>query len=411
MQKFIDKLIRKTTRKNSSALIMESYMNDLTKKPGFVLVFTIVLIALLMILAIKIMDTSRVYRFYTSTMIDRENAKILAFSGLQIGITQLAIVEEKTKSKKESTTKEMSSQVSKSDSWTLNEAKEFIKNVFPLLNRWQIFALNYEKYGVDGIIKICLGSEEGKIDINEYFDFKNHKFIGEGKGVSEDFKFFFKNLFKEINKFIKGKDLFKKFESYLSKPKEFEQFLKNRQNRLYDPTEFLNLKGFEAFKDIVFFRPFDFVNSKNEEKDEAGIRRDIYWTDIFTVWSGTNKVNPWLFSNSIKKLFGLKFKEEEKIGAIKQKISDLIKYFKLNLSWPDDWDRIFETLYGMKYNSLPKWVTSRISTTFEPKIFSVLSYGTVGNVTQKLFVVLERKKIQKGKKIVIEFDIKKIYWI
>jgi len=378
--------------------------------PGYVLVFSLMMIALIVILVTRIADIGNVHIWYSKTIIDREHAKMLAWSGVNIALSQLSISgEEKKEAGNKNQREKKRKDAGPKMGWTEGEAKNFIKNIVPLLNSWQIFDIKKETYGVDGTIKVCIGSEEGKIDINQSFDFKTRKFIGQGKREG-NFKKLFEQLFKRIEKFVVGKELFKKFSEYLTKKEKFEQILKNRQNSLYDPTEFLSIKEFEVFQDAVFYEPYNVDKIKNNEVTGAK-KEKVYWMDIFTIWSGSRDINPWFFSNSMKRIIGIKFKENEKIENKKKKINGLLKHFKLDLSLPADWNKIFSTLYNVKYNNLPNWIKKAMSAKFEPAVFSVLSYGTVGSVTQKLFAVLERKKIKQDKKIVVKFDVKKFYWL
>jgi len=373
------------------------------KSPGYILVFSLAMIALVIVLATRIVDLSSVHVRFTQTMLEREHAKILAWSGVSIAMSQLS-VREKEKKKGKEEKKEIKKA---SEEWTQNEAKLFLKTILPVLNEWQTFVIKKDKFGINGTVKICISSEDGKIDLNQLFDFEKKKFIGQGQKTG-DYKKILQQLFKTLQKKVKGKSLFEKFEEYLTKKQKFEQILKNRQNRLYDTTEFLGIKEFEVFEDKVF-KAVPYETKKGENKKGE----TVYWTDIFTLWSGDDKVNPWFLSDSIMRLSGLKGKK--KIEEKKTRIEKLVKQFKHNLSWPDDWNKIFAKLYGVEHKNLPNWAKQIMGTTFAPNTFCVLSYGTVGKVTQKLCAIFERKKISKGKEknkeMVIEFEIKKFYWI
>jgi len=381
-------------------------------QPGYVLIFSFIVISLVVIIATNISYVSIGHMFFSRTMIARERAKTLAWSGLQIAKAQLSFLpkkkeqkgkkptedkEEKKDQKKESGPKEVKV-------WDEGDAKEFLKNVYPLINSWQTFKISKDKFGVDGEIHLFITSDDGKIDLNQTFDFQERKFVNQGKAEG-DFKKFYEQLFKEISKHVGGKDLFKTFDQFLTKKEKFEQIYKNRQNKLYDTTEFFKFKEFAVFQD-------HFVNVLASAKTERGKKKkNIYWTDIFTIWSGKKNISPWFITDSIKRLLGFKFKEGQAVDQKKKSIDGLLKKFKLNLSWPQDWDTIFSSLYGIKYKSLPKWAKELFGTKFGPKTFSVLSYGIVDGIAQKLFVVLERKKMQQNKKEFIKFDVKKLYWI
>lgn len=92
-------------------------------------------------------------------------------------------------------------------------------------------------------------------------------------------------------------------------------------------------------------------------------------------------------------------------------VNDALKTFKATLQWPGDWQNTFAKLYGQEFTNLPKGIESIFQTKVEPKVFSVLSYGTVGKVTQRVCAVVERIKEQKDKKLMFTVVIKKLYWL
>ena len=394
-------------------------MKNDKNQQGYILVLSLIFISLIVMLATSISFRGRIHTNYAKLMLDREHAKMLAFSGLQIAMTQLAIQEEQKKGAKAPEKKQQGQTLRQgakapaqderkkegqsgktSALWTEKESKEFVKHIFPVLNNWQEFKLTTGKYGVDGVVKICIGSEEGKIDLNQVFDFDKKKFVGQGQKEG-DFKKFFAELFKKMGKFIKVKELQKNFEAYLTKKQRFEKILKNRQNRLYDTTEFLDQKGFESFADKVFYEPIEMKKGVTKKP-----KPNIYWTDMFTIWSGAKKISPWFISTSLKRILGFK---EEKVDQ--KKAERLAKNFKASVSFPGDWDKLFAPIFGVKHKDLPKWFAPLLDTKFGPKVFNVLSYGTAGKVTQKIFAIIERKKVTRDKKTVVEFEIKKFYWI
>jgi len=421
-------------------------MKDYKNQSGFILVFSLMFMMLIIMLSTVILKRGRLHVGYSKVMLDKERAKMLALSGVQIAMTQLAIQAEDKKKSKESKKTESTLRQVQGDRgqagkgagglWTVSEAKEFIKNVWPNMYEWQDFKLDEKNFGVDGEIKICIGSEEGKVDLNQIFDFETRKFVGQKKvsdskktkedsssgnaassaGASggEDFKKVFDQLFKNMGKFVKVKELQKKIEGYLTKKQLFDKILKNRQNKLYDPTEFFSIKEFEVFQNKVFYEPA--IGSMGKEKGANKQKQTIYWTDIFTIWSGLKTINPWFVSPSIKRILKIKDINKE---TKKKRAEKIAKNFKISLSFPADWKKILEPLFGMKYENIPKWLKPLIATKFEPKVFSVLSYGKVGDISQKVYAIIERKKVPipqpKGKKgeqkMKVEFDIKKFYWL
>lgn len=389
-----------------------------TNKQGYILVFTMIFIAAIIMLSMIISSKGIMHAGASKTFLSKEKAKMLAFSGLQIAMAKIAVKEKKDGDKgdgQKSGDKTGAAGQDKSGSsgsssassgsmklWTDGEAKEFIKTVWPTMYQWQEIKLTRDKFGIEGVIKYCICAEEGKLDINQAYDFEAKKFFGQGE-KGQDYKVLYQNIFKKFVGFVKGKDPFAKFESYFKK-QQFEKILKSRQNELYDTTEFFSMDSFfdgnqaTEMVDKIFYEP--------QEQYTQGGRiiktvQSIYWTDIFTVHSRIKKISPYFISPSIKKLLG--FKE----NAIKAE--NVAKNYKENLSYPNDWKTIFEPIFGIKYDAIPAWFKFVIDTKFEPRIFSVLAQGTVDGVSHRIFAIIERKKVKVKNTVNTEFEIKKFY--
>lgn len=364
------------------------------KKNGYILILSLMIIALAVTLVTYIFYVGSVQMPYSHTMINREKAKLLALSGLQIAIAKLSQeVEIKEESKKPNSSESPGKQAEnkKAEPTPLDQAaQKLIKEIVPTLNRWQTFALKQEYDGIDGIIKICMGCESGKLDLNAWYDFEKHIFKGD-KAKQEIIKKLITEFFKRIGK----EDLYA----------EFEKFLKARQYRLDDVTELLRASGFIAFKDAIFY-PGP-VKEKEEEKDKI----PVYLTDIFTVWSGKQTVEPWLLSHSMCGLVGVKQTTTVDVESRKKAVEQVIKDVKIDAQWATDWKKLLSPLYGVELSALPKSIELIFDTKFEPKIFSVLSYGIVGEVTQKMLAILERNEEKNDKKLAYKVIIKKLYWL
>jgi len=368
-------------------------MRQTTQRPGFVMVVSLMMIAIIIILITAVTNISRVHVRYMKTIIDREKAKSLAWSGVHVAMGQLATMHQsKEKDAVEQTKKQEVGKKKKTD--VQEEAKQFIINILPTLNTWQSFKLTKKNDGITGSLKICIGCEEGKINLNQFFDFQKNKFINEGAS-QKDYKKTMQQFFAMIKEVVGGDNLFE----------AFEKFLKERKNKLYDPTELLTIKEFKRFNENIFYTPASVVSPNQKE-----VKQTIYLQDIFTLWSGTRELNPWLLSHSLKVLLGLKTDTKGIDMQKAKKLQEAMKQFKLPLTWPRSWDTMLALLYGKKFDRLSKEIQGLITTKFEPKVFSVLSYGTVGDITQKLFIILERKKSSSsGDDVAIEFSPKKFY--
>lgn len=353
---------------------------------------------------------------FIKTMIDREKAKQLALGGIQIAISQLSQEVDTQQDAKEPQAAKPDQPEKPKLSPEDQANKKLFETIMPELNRWQRFPLSQDVDGIDGQIKICLVSEEGKININALYDFKKHAYKGT-QAQQEISKVLLRETFKSIGK----EDLFEQFEKYL----------KDRSYRLDDVTELMSIKGFEAFKNNIFYQPpalknvqakssqvsaaqFDQADAQEPGDQTSGAKKGkkkVYLTDIFTVWSGKFSVDPWLLSDSLCGLLGVKRAERGDIEGRKQAVEQIAKEFKSTFQFPADWKKYFEPLYGTDFKSLSKGVEFILNTKFEPKIFSVLSYGSVGSVTLKMLAILQREKTTKDKRIAYSVTIKKIYWL
>jgi hypothetical protein len=327
--------------------------------------------------------------------VEREKAKMLALSGIQVAVALLSQEVDVAQSPKNSADKQsqppQAAQKKQEPSEQEKAAKEFIQKIVPHLNRWQTFELNEKVDGVDGAIKLCITSEQGKIDLNAWYDFETHSFKGD-KAHQQALKSLILAAFKGLG----GEDLYA----------EFEKFLKARQYRLDDITELLRIPGFIAWREYVFY-PGPITKEKEQEKNKT----PVYLTDIFTVWSGTQTIDPWLLSNSMCGLVGVKQAQSKDVENRKKAVEQVIKDVTLEAQWATDWKKYLSPLYGAELNSLAKGVELIFGTRFEPKVFSVLSYGVVGNVTQRALAILERVEEKTDRKLSYAVTIKKLYWL
>ncbi len=351
--------------------------------PGYIMIFTFLAIGAAMVVATYVGHRGSYYMPFSHMIIEREKAKTLALSGVQVAIAQLA--QSPTKQEKEQP-KEEEKSGGKTSSKN-NPEKEFLSRILPSLNRWQDFDLSENVDGIDGKISICLMCEEGKINLNRIIDFKKNAFYGTEKS---GWKAIMQELCKSIERITKTSDLFP----------AFEKIIKEMQYPFNDATELIVRKEFNSFKDILFYQP------PTIKKQDT-----IYLTDIFTVWSSSDKIEPWLFSDSINGLLGLPRVEVDDIKKRKEQTEGWLKNFKERSNWQQDWQTILMPIYGKELRTLPKNIDSMLSTTFAPKYFSVRVQATVGNMTQNVYAILERNKSVQGDNIEYDVIIKKLYWL
>jgi len=344
-------------------------------KNGYIMIFTLLVVGAAMVIVTYVGHRGSFYLPFSHVILAREKAKMLAMGGVQVAIAQLSFPFVKASQDKPASGQSGSAE------------QDLLLRILPTLNRWQQFDLHQEVDGVDGKIKICLMCEEGKINLNRIIDFKKGIFQG---SEQSGWKAIMQELCKSIEKINKGSDLFP----------AFEKIVKEAQFQFNDATELIAKKEFASFKDALFYQP---PTEKNQDA--------LYLTDIFTVWSSSDKVEPWLFSDSINGLLGLPRVEVDDIKKRKEQSEGWIKNFKARVNWQQDWKAILLPVYGKELRTLPKNIDSVLSTNFAPRYFSVLVHGTVGEVTQNIYAILERNKQQQGDSIEYDVAIKKLYWL
>lgn len=352
----------------------------ITRKSGFVMILTLMVLALVTVLVTYLFNKGSAHVAYVKAMNERERARMLALSGIEVAMAQLG--QEITVEQKGSPAPAAGQQQAEGGNETIL-AQKLINRIVPTLNRWQTFPVTQKIDGIDGSIKICVMSEQGKIDLNQWYDFKKH-----------DFKEGAKQLLQELLKTIKKEELFG----------EFEKFLKDRQYRLDDATELMKIKGFEDFRSRLFYVP-------PMEKEKEGSMLPVYLTDIFTVWSGKQTLDPWLLSDSVCALLGLQRVQPDDGAARAKLVATAAKNSKESAQWNSDWNKLLLPLYNKDFKALPKGIELILSTKFEPCVFSVLSYGKVGAIEQRVFAILESTKQFKDNVFTFTVVIKKLYWI
>lgn len=359
--------------------------------PGYIMIFTLLAIGAAMAIVTYMGHRASYYLPFSHVLFEREKAKILALSGVEIAIAQLAQAPEKKHEQKEDQTESAqassSSAKASADKQKNNPEKDFLTRILPTLNRWQHFDLTENTDGIDAKISICLMCEEGKINLNKIIDFEKNTFKG---NENTGWKVIMQEICKAIDRNAKTGDLFP----------TFEKIVKEAQYPFNDATELIVKKEFNTFKNILFYQP---PTTKKQDT--------IYLTDIFTVWSSSEKIEPWLFSDSINSLLGLPRVEVDDIKKRKEQIEIWMKNFKERSNWQQDWQTILMPIYGKELRTLPKNIDSMLSTTFAPVYFSVRVHAKVGEVTQIVYAILERNK--ESVEGTTEYDVilKKLYYL
>lgn len=371
---------------------------------GFIIPLVLMLLSVVIVLATSIYQKGSLFVPFMQVVKEREHAKMLALSGVQVAMSQLAspakfasglqktspsqaddtkdaIDDKKEPDQKDSSKKQESAE---------QQSQNLLSQLLPTINQWQEYPIKKDIDGIEGTIKIALSCEEGKIDLNRIYDFARKKFVGEGQPRG-DWKKIMEFVCQRIQKQMKISDNL--FES-------FEKFFKQRHSKINDATELLPLNGFKPFARSLFYDP-----SSQKSKEQQ-----LYLLDIFTAY-GSAKLQPWLLSHSVQDILELKSSSKSENQKKQEMIQSLIKKLKPVINVSQEWNNLFQPLYGIEFKRLHKGLEAFFDGSFDPKIFSVVSYGVVGKVTQRIYAILEQVRHVTKDKTWYDVKVRKFYWI
>ncbi len=327
------------------------------------------MLSMIIIVTEQLIRSTLIGSVFTKTMIDREQAEMLALGGINIAIAQLnrGFVAEHKEAKADKPSQEGlpgEQKIIDSDKGELTSMQEFIFNLVSHLNRWQIFNLNEAIDGVSGEIGICLSSEHGKINLNEAFDFKKQEFKKE-----------YEALLKTLE--IPGKIQLGEFHSRLV------EFLKKRGKKIYDPSEIMNVEGFENL-DVFYHPPQRPLKNKLAEPN-----KDLYLCDIFTLWTEDATLDPLVFSDALCAIFGIRRPLADDHQRMKEEFKKLAVSFKKDFGtdWEGNW-KFLQPIYGEKPKVFGQ-LKDIFAKSFNSKVYSVISYGKINKIEQRLLAIIK----------------------
>lgn len=384
---------------------------------GYLLIYTLMCIGIAMGVISLALSRVTIMTGLSTTMIARAKARQIALGGITLAISQMTIPdekkEEKAPEKKQAETaaegdKKLPEKAAPSD-----PEKKFLQKLLVILNKWQTAALTEQHDGVKGKIQFYIACEDGKIDINQLYDFQKKKFFGEadkkpeGQETAPAEPTGPASPIVEKARAIKEQspDGRKLLEAVLNGLRakmgvtatvnDLEAFFKERKKPLDDVTQLLQLPGFAFFKNAIFAEPF------LKEKKE----KPLYLTDLFTITRISAPLDPWVLSDSVRAVVGIsRAKQDQKISE------EQLNKVKTQVNWAQEWDELVKPFYEKEFSGISKAVTPFFKNQFEPNTFSVLSYGTVGVVTVRYYAIIERMKTQ-GKDAKPKFIIRQLYQV
>ncbi len=341
----------------------------LKKSRASILIFTLLILSVITILTEQLVRMVLVNYSFTSSQVKKEQARSIAIGAVNLAISQLLDKEniEGKDRKEESTAQESTAQ--ESDTQEM-DFKLYLKRVLPNINRMQKFKLVESLDGIDGEVGFCITCENGKININKIFDFEKNEFKDEYKKILAGL---------EIKGKLKAGEILKRL----------TEFLKERKRPLDDVSQLSRIKGLENL-DLLYSPPL-----LSEGKNKLKPNNNIYLQDLFTIWTNSELVEFLFLSNSMLRIFGLRQPLANDSVVLEKQFEKMIKGIQknysdnLNNNWAD-----YVSIFGKNNKELER-IKPILSKEFGAKVFSVLSYGKVDDVKEKLLVIL--KEVEKSK--------------
>lgn len=404
-------------------------------KPGYIVILAVMIIAAMTALVTSVVNRMMVYTKLQYVLADREQARMLALSGLQIAIAQLisdaptTFTTEMPLSRQQEPALRASGQgnpggqqldrgadAQKKTAEDKSPAAQF-KKVLPIINRWQQFAFTEDQGGIAGSCEIYIAAEQGKINLNALYDFKKKQFVKPDPAVaypglpprqamadkpgqqsqSQGSKSGASQAVDGLKILQAVGDLFPIKGQIFAEA--VGDVFKARGRPLVDVTELLSDKKFQKLKDMLFIAPEKERSAQDSKKERAAL------LDLFTVETNAEQKNglqPLVISRSVGLMLQLKA-----INNVDKKMFDKLveslKNLKIPVQWQQQWDQLLSPVYGKQYNVLSNDIKQLFATEFETLTFSVVCYGKFRNTLIKVYAVLARQEE--------EYCIKKLYWL
>ncbi|MBV8661233.1 MAG: hypothetical protein JO129_03765 [Candidatus Dependentiae bacterium] len=373
----------------------------MNRQRGYILLMTFSILALCTALISVFMIKGITHKKFATALLDQDQINQLGLSMPALAQGFLGFSATEMKEIKEAQKKSENQQASENQ--PVDEAMSFgkliLKKMLPVVNKTQKF--NLKEVEKDFLVDVSLTffCESGKININGLYDLVNQRFYDEGI-PEKDQKVFATWLFDKIAAITEKPSLLQ----------PFVEHVKQRKVPFNDVTELLAIKEFAAcFSQAVFYEP----EQQSITSDKK--TRKLFLTDIFTVASENDTIQPWLLSPSVCALLdivqkGDKNEEPEKKEDIKVDLSS----FKQQADWQKDWDTGLKPLYDISYDKIPEPVRSMLAKQFSATVFSILitvvrqTAESENNIEARIFAILKERKLQDDS---IIYDVIRIYQV
>lgn len=347
-------------------------------KRGYILFLMFTILSVCSVLISLYFSQIMVYKKLMNVLITKEKTNRLALSSVSL-VQALMTPQDESSQEKQTTIPAANAQEAK-----LSPEQKTLINLFDCWNKEDSYQLTSKDDGLDAKINLSAQSEQGKLNLNSLYDFEKKKFLSEG--TAQDKQKLCTWIFDKIAAISKKPSLFPAFKKYLEK-RDFD---------LNDVTELLSIKEFaDVFSNDLFITFTTESNKKTISK--------IFLTDIFTVSTEQDTINPWLFSPSWCALLDLKPKEKLSDEEKKKIFSQVLK----KSNWDTDWNKSLKDFYQKEYKDIPQEIKTILTTEFEANIFSLLLKANIKETNSTIFTIVKIKATDN----LIRFDILKTYQV
>ena len=376
------------------------------QQPGYILFITFSILALCAGLISAFMVKGITHKRLTLTLLEQNQLGQFAFSTPALAQSFLSFSAEQMKSvtnQNESNEQNQAAANSKGGEDQNVAAQGFAKllleKVLPVVNKTQTFRLKEIDKDLPELVNLTFFCESGKININGLYDQTNKKFHGEGV-QGADFKVFTKWIFDRIAVITEKPSLFG----------AFVEHLKQRTTPFNDVTELLAIKEFaDCFGQAVFYE------QSNLQKEDNKTAAKIFLTDIFTVVSEHDTIQPWLLSPSVCALLDIAQTNSQQLGLEKKEDKKFdTASFKVQADWLKDWDALLKPIYGVAFDKIPEQVRFMFAKQFSVTVFSIMVtvvkqvIDGENNMIVRIFAILKEKKLPDNS---ITYDVIKVYQV
>lgn len=325
---------------------------------GSVILYMLMIVAVIAFYVQAIVQGTFIERIFTKTMVAREQAEQLALGGIDLMVAKLTMEPRKEKDDDKDKPAAPADKAAK-------KTKAMLQRVWPYLNRWQTTKFTHKADGFDGELTLCLTCEEGKLNINEIFDFSKGDF-------KPPYNTYFKGLV--IPNVLKEGELYERFVA----------FFKKRNKKLNDISELVAIKELKPMG--LFYQP-PVMPAKEKAPSQANTH--IVLTDLFTIWTKDANVNPLWLSDSMCGILGIRRPHANDPMTHEEAFKKFAGEVKASMAqdWEANWGML-EPFYGQKNKTITDY-KNIFSKQFEATIYSVVSCGKVENVERTVLAIIE----------------------